>query len=336
MTNVLRSMLVTAGSRVGVPAFAAPRPPVVLTYHGVPASADARGMGQRVFEQHVLFLKRHFNIVSSLKAAERQASRTAIDVMLTFDDGFRNHAEIVAPILRRHHVPATFFVPSRHTVPGRYLWFAYLRMLEQYFPGNGFMFYGEFVDMSPGTRRSTMIGLKKQLLDLRPHPSAMYRAIDEELPRLEDFVDRADLQEHCAGMSVDQLEELAADPLFTIGAHTVDHPLLPHCDAPEQVRQIVENKRWLERVCKRSCDAIAYPGSDADATILRQCREAGFTAGYSDHRSIGADPDLEVPRVGIYYPSAAELGVKVRWSRVIAQVRNRGQVSLTSTVHQDR
>ena len=104
-------------------------------------------------------------------------------------------------------------------------------------------------------------------------------------------------------MTTEQIEELAADPLFTIGAHTVDHPLLPRCGPDEQIRQIVENKVWLERICKQPCDAIAYPGSDYDEVILEHCRAAGFEAGYSYHRSIGADVHLEVPPVGIYcYP----------------------------------
>ncbi len=208
--------------------------------------------------------------------------------------------------------------------PGRYLWFAYLKMLERHFRGNGFMFRGAFHDMSGGARRTTMAALENELLDLRPHPTAMYAAIDHELPRLEDFVDRSILDDQAAGMTVEQIEELAADPLFTIGGHTVDHPLLTRCEPAEQQRQIRDNKLWLERISRRPCEAIAYPGADYDAAVVTQCREAGFTAGYGGEAWRGLDAGLELARVGIYFPSLAELGNKVRWSRAISYWRGGG------------
>lgn len=319
--RAFRRMLMAGGWRLPVPGFLPPHEPVVLTYHGVSATRDAHGMCETVFEQHVAFLKRHFDLVPPVGEESATRRHTRQTVLLTFDDGFRNHAERVAPILRRHQAPAVFFVPSRHTAPGRYLWFAYLRALERHFPGNGFMFRGTFMDMSPGARRRTMAALTAHLLDLTPHPTAMYEAIDQEMPRLEDFVDRRQLDDQCAGMSVEQIEELAADPLFTVGAHTVDHPLLPRCEPAEQVRQIAQNKEWIERLTKRTCDAFAYPGSEYDEAILDRCRAAGFTSGFAGTSARGLTPELERERIGVFFPSLAELGVRVRWSRAISHWR---------------
>ena len=181
-----------------------------------------------------------------------------------------------------------------------------------------------------------MAALENQLLDLKPHPAAMYEAIDHELPHLEDFVDRAVLDDQSAGMTVEQIEELAADPLFVIGGHTVDHPLLTRCEPAEQVRQIRDNKLWLERISRRSCEAFAYPGSDYDAAVLGRCRDAGFTAGYGGDAGRGLDAALEMARVGVYFPSLAELGNKVRWSRAIGYWRGRGlQASSTTRAEPD-
>lgn len=314
----LRRLVMAGGWHVPLPGSMTPGQPVVLTYHGVPEERDARGLCRQVFEDHVRFLTHHFEMVGAPALGQPAREPGRLQVLLTFDDGFRNHAELVAPILRRHRVPALFFVPTRHTEPGRYLWFTYLRMLGQWFPGAGFMFRGEFMDMSPGVRPVTMRTLEARLLSLTPHPTAMYDAIDKELPRLEDYVERGRLDDQAAGMTVEQIGELAADPLFEVGAHTTDHPLLTRCDPDEQRRQIADNKTWLERLCGRPCEAIAYPGSDYDESVLRICRDAGFGAGYGDSKGRGLDPELEWPRVGIYYPSLAELGNKVRWSRAIA------------------
>ena len=114
---------------------------------------------------------------------------------MTFDDGFRNNAEVAVPILRKYRVPAVFFVCSRHATPGRYLWFSYLRALERHFRGNGFTFCQEFMDMTPTQRVATVARLREHLLNLQPHPSAMYAAIENELPQLEDFVSRGELED---------------------------------------------------------------------------------------------------------------------------------------------
>jgi peptidoglycan/xylan/chitin deacetylase (PgdA/CDA1 family) len=318
MTTSLRSLLMAGGARLPVPSSLTPTRPVVLTYHGVSRRPDLRGFSAAVFEQHIAFLKQNFALVAPPTVEQPQVRvGTPPEVLLTFDDGFRNHAECVVPILRRHRVPAIFFVPTRHATAGRYLWFVYMRMLERHFPGDDFTFRGQLVDMSLGRRRASMARLGSQLLGLTPHPTAMYAAIDE-LPTLEDFLDRSTLEDEAAGMTEEQVEEVAADPLFVVGAHSEDHPFLPRCPPDEQRRQILANKQWIERTTRRVCDTIAYPASEYDESVVQVCREAGFVSGYGGEHSRGVGRSLEISRIGVYYPSIRELGVKVWWSQAIS------------------
>src|SRR3712207_1287335 len=118
-------------------------------------------------------------------------------------------------------------------------------------------------------------------------------------------------------MSHEQVGELASDPLFSIGVHTVDHPFLTMCEGEEVTRQIADNKAWLERVCKRECDAIAYPLGDYDAEVLQRCRELGLERGYAVIPTLKVDYHLELPRVGIYRPSLDYLGFKVQYGNLI-------------------
>jgi len=265
----------------------------------------------------VAFLKRTFDPIFPADCDAQRSRFGKIQVLLTFDDGFRNNAEVAAPILRKYGVPALFFVSSRHATSGKYLWFAYLSILAKYFKGAGFVFRDRFMDMSPERREATVNELRQTLVGLKPHPGAMYRAIEEELPPLEDFVSEPELLDRCAGMSVEQVEELARDPLFSIGTHTVDHPYLTRCEEGEMARQIADNKVWLESVCKRECDAIAYPLGDYDLTVLRWCRELGLTRGYAVDPRLKMDCRLELPRVGIYRPSLDYLRFKVQHGNLI-------------------
>ena len=297
--------------------------PTILLYHGVPRHAEGRWVDAESFERHVRFLKRHFRIVEPFSTARADGSSHRIPVALTFDDGFRNNAEVVAPILKRYSVPALFFIASRHAEAGRYLWFSYLGALEVHFPGSSLAFRGESIDMSPATRGKSVRRLRAFLLSLRPHPQAMYRVIEEELPRLEDFVDEETLRDQYQGMTSEQVGSLCSDPLFTAGVHTVDHAFLTSCSGDEAKRQIRENRAWLERCSGRECRSIAYPAGDYDLSTLNICTAAGLADGYAVMPSIGTHPEFEKPRLGVYFGSLPKLAIKATLGKAIRKARLR-------------
>src|SRR5437773_920725 len=98
---------------------------VILLYHGISKAEDPNSISAAIFEQHISLLQQHFAIADPERLSERRTPYERIRVLLTFDDGFRNHAEVVAPILKKHRVPALFFISSRHSMTGKYLWFSY-------------------------------------------------------------------------------------------------------------------------------------------------------------------------------------------------------------------
>jgi peptidoglycan/xylan/chitin deacetylase (PgdA/CDA1 family) len=282
---------------------------LVLMYHGVPREGRAQAIDARAFERHILFLKRNCTLIRPEQYASARGSLRHPAVLLTFDDGFRNLAEVAAPILRRYDVPAVFFVSSRHCTPGKYLWFSYLKMLAACFPGEGVTLNGKFVRLQGPERRAGIQQLTSMLLALEPHPHAMYAAIDAQLPPLESFVSKAVLADECAGMTEDQVCELGQDPLFTVGGHTVDHPYLTRCEAREAERQIWANKAWLERVTQRTCDLFAYPLADFDGNIVEQCRRFRFRQAFGVGRN--GVSQFAIRRVGIYSASLMVLGAKL-------------------------
>lgn len=293
---------------------------VVLLYHGVPSTGDASVVHGNTFERHITFLKKHCHFITPDQLEKPRKALDKIHVLLTFDDGLCNNATVVAPILRKYEVPAVFFVSSRHATPGKYLWFVYLNALEKYFPGNGFLFRGECINMSQQHRRANMQRLTEWLLQLRPHPAAMYQVLEDELPPLEDFLTQQDLDNHCAGMTAEQVGELAADPLFSLGVHTIDHPFLSRCDTQEIVRQIQENKDWLEKSSGKPCHIMAYPSGDYNAEVLQHVRHLDFSYGYAVTQHLKTDAWMEIPRVGIYAPSLHVLGFKIQWGRTLREL----------------
>ena len=292
-----------------------PPGPTVLLYHGIPNGRPGNGLDAKAFENQVLFLKKRFLLSDPQKLESYDSGQDKSHVILTFDDGYRNHAEVVAPILRRHGVPALFFVSSRHQSKWKPLWSTYLVALREHFRGNGFTFEGEFWDMSAGRRFQTVRRLRDHLAALRPHPSALYDMIDNVLPRLEDFVDAKVMDDAYAGMTAEQAGELSSTPGFSLGCHTIDHPYLTKCEPQEMVRQITENKQWLENVCAKPCRWIAYPSSDYDASVLECCASLGFDLGFAVDPQGKRKSIQEIERLGVYHSSTEILAFKIRYGR---------------------
>jgi peptidoglycan/xylan/chitin deacetylase (PgdA/CDA1 family) len=322
LTKVVRSIR-HLGYKLPLQRVLSSRSPIVLLYHGVPRKSDATCIDEVILEQHILFLKQYCDFVTHEQIGKRRKALDRIRVLLSFDDGMRNHAAVVAPILRRHKVPALFFVCSRHATPGKYLWFTYVRGLERHFAGNGFRFRGEFIDMTPAQRQASVSRLWKFLLTLTPHPAAMYQVIDQELPRLEDFISQQVIADSYAGMTTEQVGEVAADPLFSVGIHTVDHPFLTKCSTQDMRDQIQRNKTWLESICNRSCNMIAYPGGDYNRDVIEYSRNLGIAYGYAVTPNTNSDSLFEIPRFGIYATSLDVLGVKVHWGNYLRRLKVR-------------
>jgi peptidoglycan/xylan/chitin deacetylase (PgdA/CDA1 family) len=289
--------------------------PLVIMYHGVPSrSRDRNGIDAIAFVRQIEWLRRWVEFVHPDETA-RVRRRSKPRVLLTFDDGFLNHQQVVAPILAKHSIPALFFVPTRHGEPGGYLWFSYLRMLFRHFPRKTFAFRGEIFDMD-GHRRESVQRLRCRLFAIDPHPSGMYAAL-RQCPPLEEFVSQEELLDECAGLSGAEVAELFRSDLFVPGVHTVDHPLLTRCSPDEMSRQIRSNKDWLEMASGKPCTAIAYPGGDYDSRVIQCSQNAGLTSGYAILPRSRADGRFGIARSGIYSPSLPKLGVKLALSRWI-------------------
>jgi peptidoglycan/xylan/chitin deacetylase (PgdA/CDA1 family) len=289
-------------------------------YHSI-APGPGDYFGPDVFERQVCFLKSRFRFIAPQECCRVRSGTEDVEVLLTFDDGFLNNAVHVVPILKRYQVPAIFFISTRHCDGGRPLWFAYLSAFSRWFPDKGIALDDTTYDLSPRERKRSVRKLRDHLLSLRPHPQAMYEKIEHILPSIEGFVPRAYFHDHYAGMTWDHMRDIARDPLFEVGIHTVDHPFLTLCDDGEMERQVKASRGELERVTGKKVRSIAYPSGDYDHKAAAKCRELGIDKRYAvDLRSdaVEGTHDLSsIPRVGVYKPSLSIVGFKVQWGNLL-------------------
>jgi peptidoglycan/xylan/chitin deacetylase (PgdA/CDA1 family) len=239
--------------------------------------------------------------------------------LLTFDDGYRDTVEHALPVLRKHAAPFAVFVTTGFAEGAAPLWWRDLEdAVERGLPGAE----ASIASGSPEAVFEAIYG------DLRPQA-----ALQANIARIAskagiDTLTRT--RDLC--LDWEALAALAADPLCTIGAHTLTHPLLGSLDAVEARREMAESKAILQAKLGRPVRHIAYPVGDPLAAGEREflrAREVGFETGlttrpgviYPEHAAhLRALPRLSVNGL---YQSIAEFDVLL--SGAAFRLFNRGR-----------
>jgi len=256
----------------------------ILIYHRVLPADDGFNnwdVTAGEFESQMRAVAEQFSPLPLSEAVERLAARSlpARAVCVTFDDGYADNAEVALPILRKHRVPATFFIATGYLDGGR-------------------MFNDTVTEsiraISTPTLDLASLGLGRLVLDtVEAKRAAIARILPvlKYLPAPEREAQAARLGE-LAGISPSsdlmmreaQVRELHAAGMG-IGAHTVTHPILLNT-APEAARrEIVESGRRLAEILREPVRLFAYPngkpGVDYGAEHVQMVRDAGFAAAVS-------------------------------------------------------
>jgi peptidoglycan/xylan/chitin deacetylase (PgdA/CDA1 family) len=229
------------------------------------------------FTSDLEFLVRHLepvtlsDIVDALNGT-RTLSRSCFH--LTFDDGFREMHDIVAPILHRAGVPATFFLNTAFLDGGGLAHHNALSVLldrigSRRAPLGGAVLKG--VESLLPAASSDCATLKARVLSIRYGQKALVRCLAETLDvDLDQYV-----RETRPYLSSEQIATLL-DMGFSIGAHSHDHPL--YADLPLS-QQVAQTRRSLEVLDTRfgvSPKAFAFPHTDSGV------EESFFSAVFSE------------------------------------------------------
>ncbi len=197
---------------------------------------------------------------------------------LTFDDGYRDTLRYAYPILKEHRVPFAIYIPT--SFPDRLgePWWLVLETVIAAHNRIGLVFDDE--------DRCFMCETVEEKRDLYDLLYTWLRGLDtEEEMRLavRDLAARyhVDVAEFCDDLCLTwaELDELAADPLVTIGAHTVNHVRLkkvPEAVARSEMRM---SAVVIEAALGRRPKHLSYPIGDATSAGPREfeiARELGF------------------------------------------------------------
>jgi Polysaccharide deacetylase len=233
-------------------------------------------------------LSRYYRWVSLPDAVEMLAGRQRMrpySLVLTFDDGYRNHLAHALPILRRHGVPATFFIATGHIDERKPFWFDRLDYaLQQVRLDRLDVQVGAATICLGGGDRATLEASYQRLRDaskaLPRDDREMLREMEALAARLEEESGRrlADIFEQddwSAVLTWEDIEDAAAGDVC-IGSHTVDHIRLGVVDAATMAEQLTRSRQAIEAHRGEPCRHFCYPSG----SFTRQAADAARACGY--------------------------------------------------------
>jgi peptidoglycan/xylan/chitin deacetylase (PgdA/CDA1 family) len=260
----------------------------ILTLHHVRPPRPDRFQPNRLLEVTPRFLARVVKDMRrsgldlvSLDEMHRRMSEGDFSrrfVCLTFDDGYRDIMQWAYPILKEAGAPFAVYVPT--SFPDRLgeLWWLVLEAVIARNDRIGLAIDGRDRKFDCGT-----VAEKRALYDeiywwLRGLPTeAELRSVVRNLAAFYDVDVAAFCNDLC--MSWPELAGLAADPLVTIGAHTVNHLMLAKLSKEAARSEMELSASVIEAALSLRPRHLSYPYGDAGSAGAREfevAAELGF------------------------------------------------------------
>ena len=304
-----------------------PRRVTIVMYHFVRDLARSRypriaGLDSRDFVGQIDYIRRHYNVVrmEDVVAAAHDPDLTLPEraLLLTFDDGYADHADTVFPLLLRLGIQGSFFPPARAILERRVLDVNKIHFLLAAEPDTARIVAaledriavcgGDYGAESVEHYRATyahanrwdtadVVYVKRVLQKGLPPP--LRAAITDELFR--EFVTRDEVAfADELYVTVEQLRRMHASGMH-VGGHGYDHVWLDTLDPPEQERQVRASRDFLTSLgCDPDAWVMCYPFGGFDASLLSILERHGCLAGLTTEVAI-ADLDahhpLTLPRI---------------------------------------
>ncbi len=264
---------------------------IVLAYHRVlehwdehhPGDIELISASLEDFRWQIGFLKRHFNPISLSHLIDTIAGRATLPrrpVLITFDDGFADNAELCAPVLADQRVPATFFVTTEMVGSDQMFWFDWVAKAMVTSSQTNFTFGGvqHALEQTSSQRRQQAGTLLEELKALSNEER--HTALSELAECLD--VSRATQAPLDRAMSAEQIRRLP--DIITVASHSHTHPVLTQMPNHQIREELRLSKSLISQYTGRECAALAYPDGGADAVtreIARAATAIGYQAGFT-------------------------------------------------------
>jgi peptidoglycan/xylan/chitin deacetylase (PgdA/CDA1 family) len=251
---------------------------LILMYHdlidndkGRPAEQNQQGKLTRIeFEDHLRVIKagaRSLPVEEAVKEIRYEGGLKENTIAITFDDGYASAYGIAFPLLKKHGLSATIYLPTDWINGKISLWWEDLSdMITGYQPDD------VRIDELAKISRDLKIESSRYMSDGKVSKKILFQDLSFELMKTSDsrkktimddlrgvlFGGRAYKRTEVRSITWEQASEMA-DAGIMFGAHTCSHLNLSFTDMKSAENEIAGSKREMETRLGREIKGFAYP-----------------------------------------------------------------------------
>jgi peptidoglycan/xylan/chitin deacetylase (PgdA/CDA1 family) len=292
---------------------------LILMYHRILDSRAVRGLMQEgmyvdigTFERHVEYLKRRYDVVSLESCRETLRNRKTPErpfCCITFDDGWKDFYDNAFPVLEKHDIPSTVFLPTEFIGTDESFWTDRLgRIIVELEAGGRDRVQADpaepMIEKISALSGSPMERFEEAIRMLKPLPAGRIRDIND------NFFARLAIPREGSERSFLNWEEVRAmkeSGRVRFGSHTRNHVILTTVDENTAFRELAESKEKLleEKAVSESFVPFSYPNGDHTDRIVEMVERAGYGMAVTTKRGRNRYMDgpidvFRLERIGIH------------------------------------
>lgn len=265
------------------------RQPRVLFYHGVSDNIinpeiETESISSEDFEKQLKYIIKHFHPISVDEFFERFVNRKwdGREILLTFDDGYRNMLTTGLHILEKYDVPFTLFLTTDNITKNTLFPTTINRLLNQ----------GD--EQTAYTLKHVSVAeVDKICNDLLANvPESELNACRTKYASVNP-------------LSWDEVKQIVSSSLCTIGSHCVTHICCHERQSIDEIRrQFAESRKEIQDRLNVSCDYLSYPNGNYTPEVMKIAEECGYKMAFCTRYEpiIGMDKNkMAVGRIYVPY-----------------------------------
>jgi len=239
------------------------------------------------FEKQCSFIKEHFNVISLEQLEQLISEDKVLDTkyaLITFDDGYIDNYTEAFPILKKHSIPASFYVATDFVGGDLIPWWdeiAYILRkssgLSYQLPSKKNKYHlksGELESVISriiyDAKRLSNVTVLDVLADVR-----------DKFPKAASELGYGN---HQLFMDWEQLNKMTIEGM-SIGSHTLSHQMLSQLSLVLQQRELEESKHIIESQLSTDVSSVVYPVGRKHCYTNETCelaKSVGYTFGFNN------------------------------------------------------
>lgn len=262
----------------------------VLMYHGVNSgnNTDDRNrcseynISKDVFEIQMRYLAENCTVISATDAFEgKNISNDKRNIVISFDDGYRNNYFNALPILKKYGMPAVFSITTGWIEEKSPLWNDIIEWLIRY---------------TDRDRCEITLDNFKRCFSLENNRDrtkfynwALNYAVNKEQNLRDDFIlsiadslnmdidkEKILLDEDYAPLKHEDILNMSEQRGVEIASHSVNHYNLVNLNEEQIENELLESKKTIESITYNPCRVFCVPGGKYNKQCLYAIKNAGY------------------------------------------------------------